>query len=166
MDGDLDEDEQRDAESLRASLCKDSLERLIDDIYETTPECRPVSPESGNFLTGLNATPEAADIVALFTNQHYQERSFHEEQRYRASQPKAPVKDFVSSRTASITSGTSSVSTASHQNVQSNSIFTDPSLAFQQCRQLIEQTGFLSWEKRSSIDLLGLCCHLVILCYA
>lgn len=151
---DLDEDDEGgDAGHHRQSLQKDGLERLIGEIYEITPECRPSSPENGNFLQVLNSTPEAVDIVALFTNQHYQERQFHEEARYRKASSAAVVgaKSELSSCTASITS-TSSVSTST---TTTSSLFADPALAFQQCRQLIEQTGFLSWEKRSSIDLLS-----------
>ncbi|KAJ6217801.1 hypothetical protein RDWZM_008958 [Blomia tropicalis] len=146
-DDDSDDDEKND--SFKQSLRKDELEKLMIDLFEQAPECRPSSPENGNFLHALNTTPEAVDIVALLTNQHYQERQFYEDQRYK-NKPKA---ESISS--VRISSNMTSPSDGSISSSSDSRTLTDPSFAFQQCRQLIEQTGFLTFEKRSSIDLLS-----------
>lgn len=146
-----DEDDDQGGQNRRQH--KDSLEQVLGEIFEATPECQAEVPERGSFLQELNGTSEAADIVALFTNQHYQESKYMEEQRFHQRQRSlsSSVQMIKNTDQQSNVSQTSSVNSAS----TSNSIFSDPSMAFVQCRQLIEQTGFLSWEKRSSIDLLA-----------
>lgn len=130
---------------------KDSLALLVNGIHNTSPECR--SQDKNDFLQHLNQLPEAVDTVALLTNQHYQESRFVEEKRVEQSHQRKPTAtvngdvDHIndSNQDSCCSSLSSSVSTTS----------IDPAIAFQYCRQMIEQFGFLSWDKRANIDMIS-----------
>ncbi|XP_027202242.1 ral GTPase-activating protein subunit alpha-1 isoform X2 [Dermatophagoides pteronyssinus] len=145
-----DEEDEKAMNCYKNSLAKDSLELLVNSIYETTPECRPkVSVTNDDFLHSLNQMPEAVDTLALLINQHFQESQFNEDpefnnRHYRANQDQSSP-DIVSIGN----------NDADSSNDSSCTDLLDPVKAFQYCRQTIEQFGFLSWEKRKQIELLS-----------
>ena len=139
-----DEDDDEENEKRLNSLQKDSLEHLMDNICHSSPECGKILNDiSNSFLQSFNSTSEACDMVALFTNQHYKERQFNEQARY--SSPKN-----VAQQSNLNVNKEEGVAINDDKNNQ-----TDISKAFRQCRQLIEQLGFLTWDTRKNINLLS-----------
>ncbi|CAG2108810.1 unnamed protein product [Medioppia subpectinata] len=108
----------------------DNLEGLIQHITNTSPECITVRDNNAN---SLNLLQEASDMMALLMNQHIQESCYAEENSSRKLSPKIET----DSQTAIIASQMPRVESA-----------------FKHCRQLVDQMGFLFWEKRNRIDLL------------
>lgn len=110
----------------------DQLESLILHLSNTSPECISIRDNNAN---SFNLLPEASDMMALLANQHFQESRYVEENGSR----KSSLKIFESeSQTSSLSSSMVRLESA-----------------FQHCRQLIDQMGFLFWEKRNRIDLLA-----------
>lgn len=162
---DSDDSDDEDVNFLQ-SIKKDNFEVMLNEIVAKNPECH--LPDPGLFMCELNLLPEAVDIVALCTNQHFQETSFNRQYRRRQMNPKAmtPTMKRVTLtearlKSTRIGSGVDSGFSNTSQSSVSSSLTTtttsnlDPSTAFQYCRQLIDQLGFLSPEKRSSIHLLA-----------
>ncbi|XP_075587715.1 ral GTPase-activating protein subunit alpha-1 isoform X1 [Dermatophagoides farinae] len=145
-----DEEDENAMNCYKNSLAKDSLELLVNSIYETTPECRPKTlTTNDDFLHSLNQMPEAVDTLALLINQHFQESQFNEDPEFNSRHFKVNP-DQSSPDIASIDNNSYNSSTDS-----SSTDLLDPVKAFQHCRQMIEQFGFLSWEKRKQIELLS-----------
>lgn len=133
-----DEENQLNSRNLRESddfedddiKCQpDELELLVQHLKKTSPEC--INNYESKKSNGLNSYPEAADMIALLTNQHFQESRFVE-------------KSFQKFRQYETDSQTHSLND-----------FAVANSSFQHCRQLIDQMGFLFWEKRNRIDLLS-----------
>lgn len=124
------------------SLNPDSLTQVVDKVHRTIPFTTKFS--DNDFMNSLNSIPEAVDMVALFTNQHFQETQFTEKRCFTSS----------ISCTKSDISGEFGPESSSMDSEHSSSTGLDPLVVFRFCRQLIDQLGFLSTEKRVSIDLL------------
>jgi hypothetical protein len=116
-------------ESNRTVTKSDDLESLIQHLRNTSPECIGFNDSINSSFSLL---PEASDMIALLTNQHFQESRYVEEHSSKKISPKIEV----DSQSSSI------------------SLLGSNESAFQHCRQLIDQMGFLFWEKRNKIDLL------------
>lgn len=136
--------ESSQKETSDSILEKDDLALLIDSIHQLVPECKSEANDL-EFVDNLNQFPEAIDTVALMINQHYQECQLNEEinlfnqknSNFHLSKFTPPKLDGNDSQC-------------------SNDIdYSDPIKEFQYCRQIIEQFGFLSWEKRKQINLLS-----------
>ncbi|OTF79850.1 ral GTPase-activating protein subunit alpha-1-like protein [Euroglyphus maynei] len=146
-----DEEDEKAMNSYKNSLAKDSLELLVNSIYETTPECRSkISTTNDDFLHSLNQMPEAVDTLALLINQHFQESQFNEDSEFNSRHFRTNP-DRTSPEIVSIDNNNEYDSS----NDSSSTDLLDPVKAFQYCRQMIEQFGFLSWEKRKQIELLS-----------
>lgn len=162
FESDSDDDDDDDVNFLQ-SIKKDNFELMLNDIVEKNPECH--LPDPSLFMRELNLLPEAIDIVALCTNQHFQETSFNRQYIRRQihsktitpSMKRMTLNEMKSLSTRLYSGVDSEYSNASQSSISSSSGNSnlDPSTAFQYCRQLIDQLGFLSPEKRSSIHLLA-----------
>ncbi|RWS02609.1 ral GTPase-activating protein subunit alpha-1-like isoform X2 [Dinothrombium tinctorium] len=116
----------------------DPLDTLLRYIGHTSPECvlnkkrcplnSPVPASNSNFAQ------VEENMIALLLNQHYQEMNYTEEH---FSQVKVILRNECEND--------------SHPSL----LHAETQPSFIHCRQLIDQLGFLMWEKRTKIDLLN-----------
>lgn len=146
-------DEYDEEDTIRTNERVDMLDSLLLFTGQNGPDSfqsrkRGQGNSSGaSTLTPLGCQAEE-NMIALLLNQHYQEINFMEQ--------KYDGRDVVSLRNnknalthESIPSSSSSSSPAYQRSQRDENSF------FSSCRRLIDQLGFLCWEKRSTVELLA-----------
>ena len=118
---------------------EDMLESIMKFITKTSPECISNKSRNGKSVSNPHSSRAEENMIALLLNQHYQEMNFMEQ--YSESKDRVIVRN-----------GSEPDFRASKGHFSSDALI--PSY-FQNCRQLLDQLGFLSWEKRTKIELLS-----------
>lgn len=131
-DEELDEREEDDPR-----LRVDPLDALLKDIGRCTSSNKKSFSNAPVPALNDNLDQLEENMMALLSNQHYQEMSFIERPHSRQT----PRKD--------------SAPPSSLDSLRNRSNSMQEHMFFMQCRQLIDQFGFLFWEKRPKIDLLS-----------
>ncbi|XP_054153111.1 ral GTPase-activating protein subunit alpha-1-like isoform X2 [Oppia nitens] len=131
--------DEYDERTQSAPSMMDPLEALIQHLTTTSPECISIRDNNANSLNLMQS--EASDMMALLMNQHIQERFYCENQENSSTTTKT-----LSPKTLESDSPSPSISSQTASRVES---------AFKHCRQLVDQMGFLFWEKRNRIDLMA-----------
>lgn len=124
---------------------EDMLDAALKFIAKTSPECVANKKRNGMpSMANANFARAEENMIALLLNQHYQEMNFMEQSMDQYSE----CVDEVMLRNGSEADfrGTSKGFIGADILVPSH---------FQNCRQLLDQLGFLAWEKRTKIELLA-----------
>lgn len=116
-------------------LKDDMLDSLLQYVGQTSPEC--FSNSSKSKRPPLAPATEE-NMMALLLNQHYQEMNFMEQ----ASDEKVIL------RNGSVPDFRGAARALNGRHEQYTAHFTN-------CRQLVDQLGFLFWEKRTKVELLA-----------
>lgn len=123
----------------------DPLENLIQNLIETSPECLNNSTHSNQSSNSLNRQTQIEqaeeNMMALLVNQHYQEMNYAEKLSEKESQ--------------SILNLNKQNALNYQEKIERCFEMNDIPTEFLNCRQFIDQIGFLNWEKRSKIELLA-----------
>lgn len=132
-DQDVDGREEEDTPAPK----NDPLDVLLKDIGKCIFSSKKFFPNTPVPALNDNLDQLEENMMALLSNQHYQEMSFIERPALRP----ALCKDIAPP--------------SSLDSVRSKSNIMQDHMFFMHCRQLIDQFGYLFWEKRPKIDLLN-----------
>ena len=142
-------DEYDEEDTIRTNERVDMLDSLLLFTGQNAPDSvqsrkRGQGSTSGaSSLTPLGCQAEE-NMIALLLNQHYQEINFVEQ--------KYDGRDVVSLRNNKNVRTHESISSSSPAHLRSH---REENSFFSNCRRLIDQLGFLCWEKRSAVELLA-----------
>lgn len=116
------------------------LDSLLNYCVDEVPDC---SRRRGGQVNSSPLSPQGAqaeeNMIALLLNQHYQEMNYMEQRSEGRDTFKSDGHRFKR--------------TTSHSGSKQSTRESELSF-FWKCRRLIDQMGFLSWEKRTRVDLL------------
>lgn len=117
----------------------DMIDTLMQLIGQTSPECvTNKKRQTPTDQTSANSARAEENMIALLLNQHYQEMNYMEQY--------SETKENVIFRNKSEHDFRLAVRGPNGQDLFSS--------AFLSCRQLVDQLGFLFWEKRAKVELL------------
>ncbi|KAI1284840.1 putative Rho GTPase-activating protein [Halotydeus destructor] len=123
-------DDDYDSDTHPHATQEDMIDSVLKIVSLSSPECGLNRKRSGPFpVASLNFAQAEENMIALLLNQHYQEMNFMEH----FSDTKIQIRNLP----------------------EPDSLFSTQPSHFQVCRQLIDQLGFMSWERRAKVELLG-----------